>query len=127
MVLALVVAVCSGSEVAPVHLKVVEGSSAAVSHRMPCPARHPLSGPCCTEAIQRKPPLEWTKPVAGSYAPPPVSSAAPVGKPAILGLLNPNALFAWAVPMLVAPTTKKMRTSRPVAGIEVDFITHLLV
>jgi hypothetical protein len=40
--------------------------------------------------VHLKPPAEWTKPVEGLKAPPPVRKTAPVGAPAMLGALKPK-------------------------------------
>src|SRR2546425_13278108 len=74
---------------APVHLKVVEARSCAVSHRTPSPVAHPASGPWATAAVQRNPPPDFTsvslgttfEAVAASNEPPPVRNTAPGGKP----------------------------------------------
>src|ERR1041385_8317098 len=91
---------------APVHLKVVEARSCAVSHRTPSPVAHPASGPWATAAVQRNPPPDFTsvslgttfEAVEASNDPPPVRNTAPVGKPLTVPL-NPKPLRApraWA-------------------------------
>src|SRR6266487_1107961 len=86
---------------APVHLKVVEARSCAVSHRTPSPVAHPASGPWATAAAQRNPPPDFTsvslgttfEAVVASNDPPPVRNTAPVGKPLTVPL-NPKPLRA---------------------------------
>src|SRR6266516_4458493 len=86
---------------APVHLKVVEARSWAVSHRTPSPVAHPASGPWATAAVQRNPPPDFasvslgttSEAVAASNEPPPVRNTAPVGKPLTVPL-NPKPLRA---------------------------------
>ena len=57
-------AVCSSvtadfSASLPVHLKLVDARSCAVSHRTPWPAAQPASGPWATAAVQSKPLPRW--------------------------------------------------------------------
>ena len=85
-----VTAVFVGSAADPVHLKVVLVRSSTVSQRTPSRARHPASGPWPTSLVHRKPPADLAKPVPGLYAPPPVSEAAPVGKPLMPVALKPK-------------------------------------
>src|SRR6266496_4733257 len=91
-----VIAVFRGSAAAPVHLNIVLASSSTVSQRTPWPVRQLVSGPWRTSLVQRKPPADLTKPVPGLYEPPPVSRAAPVGKPLIPVALKPKPVLPGA-------------------------------
>ena len=66
-------------------------------------------------ALHLKPPAEFTNPDAKSYAPPPVISAAPVGKPETLGLLKPKAPFAGEPAVPVSVNTNNVSISSPAA------------
>src|SRR6058998_2507815 len=97
----IICAVNDSSRSSPVHLKVVEARSCAVSHRTPSPVAHPASGPWATAAVQRNPPPDFTsvslgttfEAVAALNDPPPVRNTAPVGKPLTVPL-NPKPLRA---------------------------------
>src|SRR5258706_404138 len=116
-----------GSATAPVHLKVVLASSPAVSQRTPWPLRHPVSGPCRTSLVHRKPPADLTKPVAGSYEPPPVSVAAPVGNPLMPLALKPNPVWPPAAHAVGAIRTAAAASTAGTSAMDFTFIFQIFI